>query len=97
MNIWRHARGASAAGRLCVGSFDGTTFTPDVPATYTPPTGTLYAGFDDGTYDGWTTTGTAFGSAPATGTLPNQQTVSGYLGSGFVDSYNGGDASIGKA
>ena len=78
-----------------VGSFNGTTFTPDEPATYTPPSGTLYEGFDGGSYDGWTTTGTAFGSAPATATLPNQQTVSGYVGSGFVDSYNGGDGSTG--
>ena len=78
-----------------VGSFNGTTFTPDGPATYTPPSGSLYEGFDGGTYDGWTTTGSSFGSAPATGTLPNQQTVSGYVGSGFVDSYNGGDTSTG--
>jgi fructan beta-fructosidase len=55
----------------------------------------VIADFEGPTYGSWVTTGTAFGSGPAQGTLPNQQTVSGYQGSGLVDSYNGGDASIG--
>jgi len=55
----------------------------------------LYADFEAGNYGNWTVQGTAFGSGPATGTLPNQNPVSGYLGNGFVDSYNGGDASTG--
>lgn len=55
----------------------------------------LFADFEEGNYGNWTVQGTAFGSAPATGTLPNQNPVSGYLGNGFVDSYNGGDASTG--
>ncbi|MBR7830506.1 GH32 C-terminal domain-containing protein [Actinospica sp. MGRD01-02] len=92
---WVMVVGVDNKEQYFVGSFDGTTFTPDEPATYTPPTGTVYEGFDSGTYDGWTSTGTAFGSAPATGTLPNQQTVSGYAGTGLVNSYNGGDSTIG--
>jgi fructan beta-fructosidase len=43
----------------------------------------------------WTATGTCFGTGPAQGTLPNQQTVSGYLGNGLVNTYLGGDASTG--
>ncbi|WP_030437207.1 glycoside hydrolase family 32 protein [Actinoplanes subtropicus] len=62
------------------------------PAT---PTGTVLGDFENGSYGGWTSTGTAFGTAPATGTLPGQQLVSGYLGSGLVDSYLGGDAGTG--
>ena len=92
---WVMVVGVDNKEQYFVGSFDGTTFTPDEPASYTPPTGTVYEGFDNGTYDGWTSTGTAFGSAPATGTLPNQQTVSGYEGTGLANSYNGGDSSIG--
>jgi len=43
----------------------------------------------------WTPTGDCFGSGPAQGTLPNQQTVEGYLGKGLVDTYLNGDAAIG--
>jgi levanbiose-producing levanase len=59
------------------------------------PSGTVLAGFDNGTYGSWTSTGTAFGTAPATGTLPGQQIVSGYLGDGLVNTYLGGDAATG--
>lgn len=55
----------------------------------------LFADFEEGNYGNWTTTGTAFGSGPAQGTRPNQNAVSGYLGSGLVNSYNGGDGSTG--
>ena len=43
----------------------------------------------------WTATGDCFGSGPAQGTLPNQQTVDGYLGIGLVNTYLNGDASTG--
>jgi len=44
---------------------------------------------------GWTTTGTAFGNGPAHGKLPNQMDVSGFEGHGLVNSYLGGDTSVG--
>lgn len=69
-----------------VGEFDGTTFTPDGPATYEPPAGTVLQDFEGG-YAGWSPTGTAFGSEPAAGTLPGQQTVSGYVGERLVNSF----------
>ena len=55
----------------------------------------VFADFEGTNYGAWTTTGTAFGSGPAQGTLPGQQAVSGYQGSGLVNSYNGRDASTG--
>lgn len=56
----------------------------------------LVTDFEGETYgEGWKTTGTAFGTGPARGTLPNQMPVSGYLGKGLVNSYKGGDGSIG--
>ncbi|RKX46547.1 MAG: 2,6-beta-D-fructofuranosidase [Verrucomicrobia bacterium] len=55
----------------------------------------VVADFDGGSYAGWIATGTAFGSAPATGTLPNQQPVTGFEGAGLVNSYLGGDPSTG--
>jgi levanase len=73
---------------------------PHVPGTVMeqapPPEGTVLADFEGGSYGDWTTTGDAFGSAPATGTLPNQQEVSGFLGSGLVNSYLNGDSTTGS-
>ncbi|MFE2985001.1 GH32 C-terminal domain-containing protein [Streptomyces sp. NPDC059262] len=60
-----------------------------------PPEGTVLADFEGGTYGDWTTTGDAFGPAPATGTLPNQIQVSGWLGDGLVNSFLNGDATTG--
>lgn len=79
-----------------VGQFDGTRFVSDEPVSYTPPAGGAFNDFEGQTYGaGWTTTGTAFGSGPAQGTLPGQQTVSGYLGHGLVNSFLGGDGLTG--
>src|SRR6266487_4200618 len=40
----------------------------------------LLADFEGTNYGAWKATGTAFGDAPARGTLANQQKVSGFLG-----------------
>ncbi len=55
----------------------------------------LLADFEGKDYGSWKTTGEAFGPGPAQGTLPKQMEVSGYLGHGLVNSYFGGDKSIG--
>jgi len=55
----------------------------------------VIADFEDTSYGHWVATGAAFGSAPVLGTLPNQQTVSGYQGLGLANSYHGGDAATG--
>ncbi len=55
----------------------------------------VFADFEGETYGDWSTTGTAFGSGPATGTLPNQMPVAGYKGKRLVNSYLGGDKSTG--
>lgn len=54
-----------------------------------------YATFEGANYGSWTTTGTAFGSGPAAGTLPSQQPVTGYVGSKLVNSYLSGDSTTG--
>lgn len=63
------------------------------------PTGETLADFEGSTYTSpigdWTTTGDAFGTGPAQGTLPNQQQVTGYLGNGLVNTFLNGDASTG--
>ena len=47
--------------------------------------------FEGPDYGDWQVTGEAFGKRPAHGTLANQQSVSGFLGSGLVNTYLGGD------
>ncbi|MBR5025109.1 MAG: hypothetical protein IKX48_08575, partial [Victivallales bacterium] len=56
----------------------------------------LIADFEGNDYGVWKVIGTAFGVKPARGTLPNQMHVSDYQGHGLVNSYNGGDGSVGK-
>ncbi len=51
----------------------------------------VLADFEGGNYGQWTVEGEAFGTAPATGTLPRQQEVSGFQGKGLVNTYLGGD------
>ena len=55
----------------------------------------LIADFEGDTYGDWKAEGEAFGKGPARGTLPDQMPVSGYRGKGLVNSFRGGDASIG--
>jgi fructan beta-fructosidase len=55
----------------------------------------VLADFEGKDYGEWQATGTAFGSGPARGALPGQMEVSGYLGQGLVNSFNGGDAATG--
>jgi len=55
----------------------------------------LIANFEGNDYGAWTVTGSAFGPGPARGTLPNQMPVDGFLGKGLVNSYAGGDGSVG--
>lgn len=60
-----------------------------------PSADNVIVDFEQPTYGAWVTTGTAFGSGPAPGTLPGQMAVSGYVGSGLVNSFLGGDTSTG--
>ena len=55
----------------------------------------VIAQFEGDTYGEWTTEGNAFGTGPAKGTLPGQMHVSGYVGKGLVNSFNGGDQATG--
>jgi len=55
----------------------------------------VFADFESGTYGDWKKSGTAFGDKPAQGTLPNQQKVTGFGGKYLVNSFVGGDASVG--
>jgi fructan beta-fructosidase len=51
--------------------------------------------FEDGTYNGWTVEGAAFGSGPATGKIGPQRDVKGFKGKGLVNTFLNGDKSQG--
>ena len=55
----------------------------------------ILASFESSDYEGWNTTGTAFGTRPAKGAFPNQKPVTGFLSHGFVNSMLGGDKATG--
>ena len=55
----------------------------------------VFEDFEHG-YENWKVEGEAFGKAPAHGTLPNQQPVSGFKGQGLVNSYLNGDGTTGR-
>jgi len=55
----------------------------------------LIADFEGPDYAAWKSTGQAFGSAPARGTLPGQMHVDGFRGQGLVNSYFQGDGTTG--
>jgi len=56
----------------------------------------IIADFEDQGYGAWMCTGQAFGNGPTNGTLPNQAAVKSYVGLKLVNSYHGGDSSVGK-
>lgn len=56
----------------------------------------VLADFEGKGYGDWKPEGEAFGSAPASGTLPRQQPVSGYAGKGLVNTFLGGDGPHGR-
>ncbi|GEP48949.1 glycosyl hydrolase family 32 [Microbacterium saccharophilum] len=92
-----------SGGQYFVGEFDGVTFNSEsTEGADALPAGTLFAGFDDGTYGGWTVGNEPgnwkdgpWGLAPPTGSLPGQNPVSGFIGGGLVNGFNDGDWPLG--
>ncbi|WNZ10782.1 GH32 C-terminal domain-containing protein [Streptomyces sp. 11x1] len=78
-----------------IGDFDGKKFTAEDKGTYTPPTGTVVQDFEGTDFDAWTTTGSAFGRAPAAGAVDGQGPVTGFEGKGLANSFHGGDRTTG--
>jgi sucrose-6-phosphate hydrolase SacC (GH32 family) len=80
-----------------VGDFDGTRFTAQDTIDATPPAGTLFQGFEGSSYAalGWAATGDLVGQAPASGNLPGQGGVSGFIGARLANTFVNGDAATG--
>ena len=60
------------------------------------PRDLLIADFEGSNYGQWKTSGTAFGTGPAPGTLPGQMAVDGFQGKSLVNSFKGGDNAKGR-
>ena len=92
-----------SGGQYFVGEFDGTTFTSESTVSDdAAPAGEVFAGFDDGTYEGWTVANEPgnwangpWTDAPATGTLPGQNSVTGFMGAGLVNGFADHDWPVG--
>ncbi len=56
----------------------------------------VFADFEGAGYGDWQVEGDTFGAAPAAGTLPDQQIVSGFQGRGLVNTFLEGDATTGR-
>ncbi|HMK17378.1 MAG TPA: GH32 C-terminal domain-containing protein [Chitinophagaceae bacterium] len=81
---WILVHSIEPTAQYFIGDFDGTHFTWET----TPPNGILIDDFESSNYNKWTSTGTAFGTSPASGTTTN----TGYLGNKLVYSFAGGPA-----
>lgn len=55
----------------------------------------LIADFEQPTYGDWKAEGDAFGPGPAKGTLAGQKAVTGFEGTGLVNTFRNGDGSTG--
>lgn len=67
------------------------------PAPTEPRPRRVLSDFEGDSYGDWQVEGEAFGPAPAEGTLPGQQEVSGYQGDKLVNTFLGGDEPHGRA
>lgn len=85
-----------------LGNFDGKRFTltEEFDAFLNMedklPEGVLFEDFEGENYGDWIVEGDAFGQKPVEGTLPHQQTVSGFRGKQLVNSYLNGDITQGS-
>lgn len=95
--------GAVAGGsgiQYFVGDFDGTTFTADnvEPIGDYATNGVIFDDFEADSYDTskWSFYGgNAFGTGPARGSIGIQNTVTGYLGEGLINTFYDLDSSMG--
>ncbi len=73
-----------------IGDFDGEEFIAEAVVEDFPD-GVVFDDFEREDHGDWEVEGEAFGEGPATGTLPGQQPVVGFLGERLINSFHGGD------
>ncbi|KAF3029601.1 hypothetical protein E8E12_000502 [Didymella heteroderae] len=91
-----------SGNQYVVGSFDGKKFTADADSIYRTPVAPSDSVFfqdfesnDTFAQLGWNATGDLASASPAAGALGGQQTVTGYRGNRFVNTFINGDATTG--
>jgi fructan beta-fructosidase len=91
VNVNPGAVAGGSGAQYFLGDFDGQQFTAeDVIDPTVPPPGTLFQNFEGSTTFaglGWTATGDFVGKGPATGNLPGQGGVSGFLGQQLANTF----------
>jgi sucrose-6-phosphate hydrolase SacC (GH32 family) len=88
VNVNPGARLGGSALQYFVGEFDGHRFAEESVEPFIPPAGeVVFEDFESTDYGAWTTTGTAFGTGPAAGTLPGQDPVVGHQGERLANSH----------
>ncbi len=101
--LLRACASAAAAGALVLfsgglqpllGAYAAATQGKEFSAERVQPP-VVFEDFESG-YGNWTVEGDAFGTEPATGTLPGQQHVSGFMGKRLVNTFLKADASTGR-
>lgn len=104
VNLNPGAVAGGSGGQYFVGDFDGTTFTSEstVTADALPAGGTLFD-LERDSWAGWTVGNEAgnwkdgpWGPAPARGSLPGQNPVSGYVGNRLINGFHDGDWPVGS-
>lgn len=103
VNLNPGAVAGGSGGQYFVGDFDGTTFRSEsTVGTDELPTGDTIFDMENGSWAGWTVGNEPgngkdgpWGPAPAEGTLPGQQPVSGYAGRRLVNGFHDGDWPVG--
>lgn len=103
VNLNPGAVAGGSGGQYFVGDFDGTTFTSETTqGPQDTPVGDVFAGFDDGDFEGWTVANEPgnwkdgpWGLAPAAGALDGQSPVTGFIGAGLVNGFHDGDWPVG--
>lgn len=90
--VLMHSFGTKDLSQYFIGDFDGEHFTWTSP----PPPGLVIDDFESGDYGKWNVQGIAFGASPARGNLLTQRTVSGFLGTHLVNSFDNGNEAMGK-
>ncbi|NIA12789.1 MAG: hypothetical protein GWP08_01820 [Nitrospiraceae bacterium] len=83
-------RYANGRGMLSHGALEPPPVKEPAPTEPERPA-IAFEDFEGDDYGEWKVTGTAFGTKPAKGTLPNQIEVGGFQGKGLVNSFRGGD------
>ncbi len=94
--VLQHMADLGSAGGVLVAAKVQPSFFATVAAARSKAAGYVFEDFERNNYDGWTVKGEAFGKTPSQGASPGQQTVSGFMGRGLVNTFVPNDVPQGE-